>query len=144
MQLVLHVVGPNVICETVMGIHTNQRLLEENIEIKKENVKVKKEGDGLLSKVISLFSSLDKRLQELSETVKELKDSKQTVVVQSSSESTISPIKEDVPRTFIPSVDTEGMTVQASKPKSRKRTVDVLSSVDQLSKLHKLGENNDN
>lgn len=127
-----------------MGIKTNQRLLEENIDIKKTNVKLKQEEKGLLGKVMSMFSSLEETINDLKNTVSELKD-KEVIVTTSSSgmvDSNSKLKKKEKVVAFIPSVDTSGLSIQASKPIVRKRSVNVSKSVSELSKIK--GEKNAN
>jgi hypothetical protein len=107
-----------------MGIQTTQRQIEESI---------KKKSEPQLSDQLKVMSD---QLLELTRSIDELKN-RNYYPISSAPDNNPAPDKSLPRKMFIPSVSTDGMTVNASKPKKRSRKINLSDSVEKLIKIDK-------
>jgi len=111
-----------------MGLKTTQRQLEEGIQQKKDN-------ESLVKKLFSKLSTMSDKLDKVTTELEQIKNKEVVVSVSSDGETKKSEQKTNSGNVFIPSVDTEDMSISASQVEKRKKKIDLSSSVDELSKL---------
>lgn len=117
-----------------MGIETNQRRIQEEIK--------SKENDQVVENLVTVVEKLSNKVDQLStelNIVKNIKSNPEKIIIDRTPE-----IKQEVKvehhikhATFIPSVDTEGMQSNVTKPTIRKKVLDLNNNIDKLQELHK-------
>ena len=106
-----------------MGLRTTHRQLEEFAD---KNKNSNPNIDDNISKIFVELTKLNTKINDLTNT-------KQNVIIQNNQPQpeSIDKRKDSAP-VFIPSVSTEGMSVNAEKIQKRQRKVNLLDSVDGL------------
>ena len=117
-----------------MGIETNQRRIQEEITTKKNEHVV----EDLVTVVEKLSNKVDQLSTELN-IVKNIKSNPEKIIIDRTPEiKQEKKVEHQVKQaTFIPSVDTEGMQSNVSKPIIKRKILDLNNNIDKLQELHK-------
>lgn len=114
-----------------MGLRSSQRELEEKIR-KSDN------DPELVETLLKQMTVMSDQLNKLNKNVEDLKNKEQVVVTVPTGSGTEKLKSEQInDKVFIPSVDTEGLKVSASKVETRNKKIDLSDSVEELKKMEK-------